>query len=57
MCPLDDLVSPQSAVLGHVMKNNYVYHDCLNMLSAGEVHSCDERPQSQEDGVFNTKIT
>jgi hypothetical protein len=57
MCPLDDLVSPQSAVLGHVMKNNYVYHDCLNMLSAGEVHSGDERPQSQEDGVFDTKIT
>jgi hypothetical protein len=50
-------VSLAAAIFVLVMKNNYVYHDCLNMLSAEEVHSGDERPRSQEDYAMNREMT
>jgi hypothetical protein len=41
---LSGRVSPGAAIFALVMKKNYVYQDCLNMLLAGKVHCGDERP-------------
>jgi hypothetical protein len=45
---VNDLEMNSVVTFALVMKNNYVYHDCFNMLLAEEVHSGDERPRSQE---------